>query len=56
MAYRPSLHRHTVSVDKGGCWTIMLTGPQVRKWGFWVKDKFVKANKYFLIWGHHHCE
>ncbi len=54
--YRPALHRHTVRVDKGGCWTLLLTGKVVRKWGFWVKGKFKKANKYFLEHGHHPCK
>jgi hypothetical protein len=56
IAFRPALHRHTVQVDKGGSWTIMITGPQTRNWGFWVKDKFVKANTYFIKFGHHPCK
>lgn len=57
IAFRPALHKHTVEVDKGGCWTIMITGRQVRKWGFWTKNntKWVKSNKYFLENGHHPC-
>lgn len=55
MKYRPALHKHTVKVDKGGCWTLLITGSQIRKWGFWVKNKFKKANKYFLERGHHPC-
>jgi len=54
-AYRPALHRHTVVVDPAGCWTILLCGPEIRDWGFWVKDKFKKMNKYFLEHGHHPC-
>jgi len=55
--YRPALHRHTVRVNSGGCWTLLITGPQIRKWGFWVRggNKFVKSNKYFLEYGHHPC-
>jgi hypothetical protein len=45
-----------VVVDPGGCWSLVLTGPKRRRWGFWVKDKFVKANKYFLSFGAHHCQ
>lgn len=54
-AFRPALHRHTVQVDKGGCWTLLFTGPEIRHWGFWVGRKFKKANKYFLEHGHHPC-
>lgn len=54
--YRPAEHRHTVLVDSGGCWTLMLTGPMVRKWGFWPGGRFMKSNKYFLTFRHHPCE
>lgn len=54
--YRSATHQHTVHPDPGGCWTIIFTGPKVRNWGFWVKDKFVKMNKYFLTYGHHPCD
>ena len=53
--YRAAEHRHTVYPDKGGAWTLVFTGPKIRQWGFWVGDKFRKANKYFLIYGHHPC-
>ena len=53
--YRGALHRHTVDVAKGGCWTFMITGPAVRLWGFWVNGKFKKSNKFFLEHGHHPC-
>lgn len=54
-AFRRAEHQHTVRVDPGGCWTILLTGPEVRQWGFWVKGKFRKRNKYFFEHGHHPC-
>lgn len=53
--YRPALHRHTTKVAPAGCWTLVLTGPEIRKWGFWVNGKFRKANKYFFRHGHHEC-
>lgn len=54
--HRAATHQHTVVPDPGGCWTIIVTGPKVRNWGFWVKGKFVKMNKYFLTYGHHPCD
>lgn len=59
--FRPALHTHTVNVQKGGCWTILLMGPETRKWGFWVRKrsgkwKWKKSNKYFLEHGHHPCD
>lgn len=56
ICHRAATHRHTVFPDPGGCWTVIVTGPKVRKWGFWVKGKFVKMNKYFLTYGHHPCD
>lgn len=54
--YRPARHRHTVDPFKS-TWTLVVTGPVVRKWGFWPYEsgrrKFVKANKWFASRGHH---
>jgi len=54
--YRPAEHQHTVFPAPGGCWTILITGRPLRKWGFWPEGKFVKANKWFLSYGHHPCK
>ncbi len=56
IAFRPALHRHYVKVDKGGCWSFLLTGPRIRRFGFWVGKKFKKSNKYFLEHGQHVCD
>lgn len=53
--FRPALHQHTVVPDKGGAWTLLITGPKTRSWGFWLKGKFKKANKWFATYGHHPC-
>lgn len=53
--FRPANHQHTVEVKPPGCWTILLTGPHIRFWGFHINGKFVKSNKYFLENGHHPC-
>lgn len=53
---RSAEHQHTVYPDAGGAWTVIVTGPKVRSWGFWVAGKFRKANKYFATYGHHPCE
>jgi hypothetical protein len=54
--YRPALHRHTVFPHPGGAWTVLITGRPLRKWGFWHNGKLIKANKWFLTFGHHPCE
>jgi hypothetical protein len=55
-AYRPSHHKHYVKVIPPGCWTLVFTGPIMRRWGFWVKGKFKRVNKYFLEHGKHACD
>lgn len=56
VAFRPANHRHTVFPDLGGAWTLVVTGPKIRKWGFWYKGKFWPANRWFFRRGHHPCE
>ena len=57
----PALHTHWVKVDKGGCWSLCLTGRQSRVWGFWTErwDKvrrFERSSRYFRKHGHHVCD
>lgn len=54
--YRPALHAHTVQVDEGGCWTVMLTGPWERDWGFYTREGWVRMRRYFKRYGHHPCD
>jgi hypothetical protein len=54
--YFPAEHKHSVRVGIEGAWTLLLTGPEKRVWGFWVDGKFRKRNKYFFEFGHHQCE
>jgi hypothetical protein len=53
--FRPALHQHTVIPGPRGAWTVMVTGPKTRLWGFWTDGKFLKANKWFARFGHHPC-
>ena len=52
--FRPMLHRHYV-VPTPSAWTVLITGPKRRRWGFWPDGKFRKANKWFASRGHHPC-
>jgi len=47
--YRPALHRHRVVTD--GCWTLVLSGPKIRDWGFWVNGEWMRQRKYFRKFG-----
>lgn len=54
--FRKAEHQHTVIPRPGGAWTLLVTGPPVRAWGFWLRGKFIKANKWFYTYGHHPCD
>jgi hypothetical protein len=56
LRFRRANHRHTVATDPGGAWTFLVTGPSTRNWGFYVKGKFMKANKFFRQVGLHPCD
>lgn len=53
--YRKAEHPHYVKVDKGGCWTFLITGKPRRNWGFWVDGRFKRPLKYFHKFGHPPC-
>jgi len=57
--FRRPTHKHTVKTK--GCVTLIVTGPSIRPWGFWLKNKsgkdiWFKAKRYFIKYGHHPCE
>lgn len=54
--FRGAHHQHTVQILKPGTWTLLVTGPVKRRWGFWVKDKLWKRDRYFANNGHHPCD
>ena len=57
LAYRPAEWRHRVVLpvsvwgDSKPCWTIIITGPNVRQWGFWCKrNNGTVTEPYFKHW------
>ena len=56
LRYRTARHRHKVKVPPSGCWTFLITGSFSRRWGFWVKEKFIEQRRYFFKFGNHPCE
>jgi hypothetical protein len=56
LVYRSAQHKHWVEVHLDGCWSIILTGPKVRRWGFWLKNKFIVSYRYFYKYGKHICD
>lgn len=53
--YRKSTHKHYVKVKKGGALTLLVTGPQTKNWGFWIKKKLLYPSQYFKQYGHPPC-
>lgn len=53
--YREAEYKHKVKIIKPTV-TLMITGPDERKFGFWINEKFVVARRYFFQYGHHPCE
>lgn len=42
IAYRPAERRHRIAlIDNKPAWTIVITGPKSREWGFWCPKGFV---------------
>jgi len=42
IVWRRSTHQHRIVLDRGRpAWTIFVTGPKVRSWGFWCPQGFV---------------
>lgn len=57
IAFRPALHKHRVEIHPGAtCWTLCLTGPIRRVWGFWDKATFFPSGRYFGLFGHPPCK
>lgn len=52
LAFRKAEHRHRVELlpDKSGdsipCWTLIVTGPKRREWGFWCPRGFVPWHQF----------
>lgn len=56
-AFRRALHKHRVEIQTGQpCWTVCVTGPIRRIWGFWVDGKLFANPRYFGIFGHPPCK
>lgn len=53
--YRSAEHQHHVVPDNDGAWSLMITGPVVRPWGFWKRGYFWAATRYLGRHGEHPC-
>lgn len=46
MAFRLPSQAHRVELHAGPCWTLFITGPRVRQWGFWCPKGWVHWEKF----------
>lgn len=53
--FRKKEHTHSVIIDRP-IWTILITGPKLYKWGFFIDGKFLRSEKYFKKYGDHYCK
>ena len=54
--FRRASHKHTVKIKKRPTITLLITGPNEHRWGFWVGKKRFGRDKYFAEIGHHPCD
>lgn len=40
LVLRKATHRHRVELIDGPVWTLFITGPKIREWGFWCPQGF----------------
>lgn len=43
---RSARHVHQMTILKGPMWTLFITGPKVREWGFWSGGRFIHWQEY----------
>ena len=44
--YRPAKFSHRMELVEGPAWTLFITGPQVRDWGFWPNGIWMHWKKF----------
>lgn len=53
LRYRPATHIHRTRVHADGSWSLVLMGPMVREWGFWIdKEWFMEFKQYKKRYGY----
>lgn len=57
LRFRPANHKHRVYIHSKRCITLLITGPESRRWAFYPlgTGKRLMRDKYFAEYGHHPC-
>lgn len=58
LRYRRRRHTHTVMLQPNEeCWSLLLTGPKIHRWGFHLPDgRYLRSERYFRRFGKHPCQ
>lgn len=48
--------QHKVLLDSGPCWSVVLSWPKRRNFGYWVNGHVMRPFRYFSRYGVHPCE
>lgn len=57
--YRPAEWKHRVILgSQKQAWTLLLTGPKVRHWGFYIngRELLMRPLRFYHRYGHHPCD
>lgn len=49
--YRPAEHTHIVETGDEGAWTLVIMGPEIRKWGFLRNGRWLPWKRYVEWYG-----
>ena len=44
--FRSPWFAHRIWVKREPCWTLFITGPRIRKWGFLTRDGWIKSSEF----------
>ena len=44
--FRTAVHKHRIVLRSKTAWTLFITGPKIREWGFWPKGIWVPWKEY----------
>lgn len=50
--FREATHAHIMRLQTKNAWTLFITGPRIREWGFWVSEPVILRAR-ISRWVHH---
>jgi hypothetical protein len=53
--FRNADHYHFVKVPPKGAITLVISGPPMQNWGFWINNRMMRPLRFFSRYGHPPC-